>query len=575
MRKTYAFPLWPVLGFCAYSLLYFPLLYHPGLVRLDDFGYLQSVAETLVRHRPFTHDSLEPYGATMSVLGALIYAVTGDFPFATWGLQALFAGANFFLLYALIRPRLGPRGASLSALLLATQPIYWYKCAEYTGNVFTMAFVLAALLAYRRGRWGWFFPLVFLAFANRQNSVAMLALPAFQLAFDRTMPASVKARLWIGVAAFVAAGLGLHAIMNHTVAQAQNIYAVLDARKCLLIVRAGFIGLCLGLAWLSCLGLLLGKNALANLRANLSRPWLPLAATCGFLALLLPSSLPHLRSHPYVEFCAPLLLDLDARIHLQWFLAALVPGLLWALDWRAASRPTPAMALFLGYVAVSGLRAFWYDFYLIDLALAALFLLLEDGGALRPVRIAPLLAGFILLAHIAWGYGFKILADKEMLSLRSYEGMERDRGLPVDRMTGAPWGYLGWKLYDHLVSHSDTDARKSFGCYMLADQVVVETQLPWRRSYKRSVLPPQALILEAGKTPIGGFPVPYRVLDLRRAGSPPGDPACYLSLEGAQYRSKPFPLDAAEWSAYIRERRRNYGSGTGTGASLPRPASPF
>ena len=171
MLKTYQ---WPFSAFLLYALAYFALLYHPGMLRYDDFGYLQSVIETIIRGRPFTHDWLAPYTASSSSLAAWTYSLTGNFPLSTWGLQSLFVLANFLLLMRLLRINLSWRDSSCMGLVIATQPIYWYKCSEFGGNTFTFSFVMAALIAYHQRRWIWFFGLVFIAFANRQNSIAFL-----------------------------------------------------------------------------------------------------------------------------------------------------------------------------------------------------------------------------------------------------------------------------------------------------------------------------------------------------------------------------------------------------------------
>ncbi|MDB5049463.1 MAG: hypothetical protein JWO30_2534 [Fibrobacteres bacterium] len=558
MQRFRSFPLWPAGAFLVFAILHFALLYHPGLARLDDFGYLHNAVETIVRGRPYTHDFLSPYSATTSVLSALAYAATGDFPGATWGLLSLFACGNFFLLYLLFRGRLASREAAILALAAATIPAYWYKCSEYTGTVFTLTFVLAALLAYRRGSWAWFFPAAFLAFANRQNSIALMALPAYHLFFDARLSPAGKRFLAAGLAGFAAACMALHLSMNHTASQTRDIDPHIGFGKALLIARTCFIGICIGLALLSFFGLLSGKSPGANLRANRKRPWAPLAASLLFAALLLPGSGPFFRPHTYVEFCTPLLLDMDAHNRLQWVLGLCVPLLLWTLDWKQAFRFNGPACLFIAYVAISAQRGFWYDFYFIDLALAILFIILAAPEPMRPARWAPGLTCLLLLANAAWGYGYKVLAEKESLYLRTYERLERSENLGVDRMTSAPWGYLGWKLYDHHALHTPDDPGKGFGCYLMGEQVVVETQLPWRRTFKRGGVPEGAEILEAGSARIGFFRVPFRVMDMRRPGIIPGNPSCYLPLDRAAYQPRPFPLDAGEWSSHIAARRRAF-----------------
>src|SRR6476659_7481474 len=96
---------WPWAAFSAYLACHFAFLYHPGLMRYDDFAYLRGVIATLAQGKPITHDWLEPYSATLSGLCALAYRATGNFPLSTWGLEAAFTAANFILLYRLLRLR--------------------------------------------------------------------------------------------------------------------------------------------------------------------------------------------------------------------------------------------------------------------------------------------------------------------------------------------------------------------------------------------------------------------------------------------------------------------------------------
>ncbi|MEO6095680.1 MAG: DUF2079 domain-containing protein, partial [Fibrobacteria bacterium] len=228
---------WPIAlaAFLIYAAAYFAFLYQPGLIRMDDFGYLQGVVETLAAGRPITNAWLEPYSATLSGLCAMAYGLTGDFILSTWGLQAAFVLGGAALLYRLFRERLSPLAAAGLALVFATQPSYWHKCSEFSGNVFTMVFVLGALLAYRHRSWGWFFPLTLLALANRQNSMALLSLPAWHLIFDRSrfgeppapdgVQGSRKAWMVAGMMAFACAAILLHLTLNRSIAQNFGIYS--------------------------------------------------------------------------------------------------------------------------------------------------------------------------------------------------------------------------------------------------------------------------------------------------------------------------------------------------------------
>ena len=75
----------------AYGLLIYLILPPEVMVVNDDFGYLRSVIETLRHGRPWTGEWLEPWSASLAVLSALLFKVTGSVHTATYGLQAVFA----------------------------------------------------------------------------------------------------------------------------------------------------------------------------------------------------------------------------------------------------------------------------------------------------------------------------------------------------------------------------------------------------------------------------------------------------------------------------------------------------
>lgn len=538
---------WPVLALLAYAGLYFLLLYSPGNLRIDDFGYLQSVSETFARGRPITHDWLEPYTATLSVLGAAAFALSGDFVLSTWGLQAVFTLAAFLLAYRLLREGLNPREASALALVLCTSPPFWFKASEFGGVVLTLVLVLAALLAYRRGSWALFFPAVFLAFATRQNSVALLALPGYHLFLDRDFTRKGKLALLAGFAVFALAALAFHASMNQTEAQRFGLYSSYEPREAAMALRTFLVGIYSALAILSCLSILAGSDPIGNLRANLGRPVPLLIATAAFPAIALAWGL------PVISFLTPMIGSLDRTFLLQKALLAAIPLLLWALDWKLV-RLDAAACLAFSYVLLSSLKGYWYDFYMVDVALAALFLLISRKRDLRMGRAAWAAAGMLLLAHLAWGYGHRILADKQRLSAGVYERLEREGRLGVADMTDASFGFMGWKLFDHYRRQGHGSEMQNYLCYVSRDRVVVETEVPWRRGFPRGDLPREKVMAE-GTARLGFFNLRWRAAALGDTGNRPLCVWKHLPLE-AGYRPKPYPLDRREWNEFAEARRR-------------------
>ncbi|MDB5106077.1 MAG: hypothetical protein JWP91_3766 [Fibrobacteres bacterium] len=532
----------PLAAAIIYAAAYFAFLYQPGLIRMDDFGYLQGVVESISAGRPHTNAWLCPYAATLSGMCALAYGLTGNFILSTWGLQSLFVLAGAGLLYRLFRGRMSPAASAGLALVVATQPCYWHKCSEFAATVSTMVFAIGALLAYRRRLWIWFFPLVFLAFANRQNNLALLALPVFHLVFDRGLRRHERAWIAAGLMVFACAAFLLHASLNRTIAQSFGIYAGMDAAKALAVFRTQVFGAAAALGFLSLFGILGGESPIDRIRANLGKPALPLLASVAFWLL------PVVWSLPMLSFLTPLIGSLDRAFALQWILLLAVPFLLWSLDWSLIRFDAP-LCLVLAYISISSLMGFWYDFYLIDVALASFFLRLTREAPMRPGRLAVALGSVFLTAHLAWAYGYRIVSDKQRISIAAFESLERAGRASPPAMTDGTFGYLGWKLFDHYWRHERITDLAAYQGYVRRNRIVLETELPWRRSFKRADREGEEVLTE-GIASIGFFRLRYRMRDLHDTAAPAlCDPA--LRLDTAAYVPRPYPLDNGEWSEYI------------------------
>ena len=150
-----------------------------GPVFNDDFGYLRSIVETLQHGRPWTDDWLEPWAASLSVLSAGIFKVTGSFRLATYGLQALLAGGIVGLAAMLLHRRQVPVGLAVAwSLAGLTFPTMLWKVAEFGALPLYVFCLLAAIKAAERGRWWCFTAAWLVALASRQSALLWLALPA-------------------------------------------------------------------------------------------------------------------------------------------------------------------------------------------------------------------------------------------------------------------------------------------------------------------------------------------------------------------------------------------------------------
>jgi hypothetical protein len=104
-------------------------------------------------------------------------------------------------------------------------------------------------------------------------------------------------------------------------------------------------------------------------------------------------------------------------------------------------------------------------------------------------------------------------------------------------------------LFDHHVARGGGTLSGFLG-FVGREKVVFESELPWRRGYRRG-LPQGGTVLEEGACSIGFFRLGFRVVDLKTEGRASISPEGALILDRREYRPKPFPLDAAEWRRHL------------------------
>lgn len=544
-------------AFTGYLLLYALLISKGVYVRGDDFAYLESVTGSLARGSLFTHDFIGPRNAFLTALGAVLYALSGNFYLSTLGALPLFACANFLLLYAIFRHRLPPWPAAAWTGFTATFPFYLHKSLDYHGTLPTLTCVLTALLAFRSGRHGLFFLAAGLAVSTRQNSLVLFILPLFALADGFRKGGALDRRPLYYFAATLAALGALHLHMNVNWFS-RNLHVLpSDPVFALKIGRQFGIGLFLGLFFLSLAGLALGSASPgALLRENLRRFAFPAGATLVFalLAFASPAAL--------VWFQTPLIGSFDHGGRLQILLAACIIVSLWFLD-RRLLRPDSYILLGAAYAGISCLLGFFWDYYLAEPALLAVWIVLHSQPAPAlpaPARAFPfplplkLFLSAALAVNLAYAYLYKVQMDKNALSVIAFEGLERKGALTPERMSGATFGFLGFKLFTLIAEDHPDHAQDDFTCYVQADGAVVESALPWKRAL-RPARDPAALVLDSGFHSIGFTRLPYRVVDY---GNPGGLDICHRPFRPdprTQSRSRRYPLDNAEWRRFIAERR--------------------
>jgi len=549
------FSVFVLVPFILYLLIYFALIFKGVYVRGDDFAYVESVVQSLASGRLITHDWLGPFNVFFTLTGVVAYSLTHHFYFSTYGILSIFSMTNFWLLIVWTHKRFNLIRSSWLALAIVTFPFYLHKSLDYHGCIPTLTCFLVALLCYENKRYGLMFIAIFLAVSTRQNSLFLFLLPTYSLCEMILLKKKMEWRIGIymmvcfGALVLLRFQLGenwfhhgyhpLGRIMQHPLG----------------IVRQFFVGIFLGIFFLSINSFFIGdRKALSLFRENLQHYFLPLVFTFIFslIAFFSPAAL--------VWFQTPLIGSLDHTGQLQWGLKILVLISFWFID-RQLLKLSPYLILGIGYVGISCLLGFFWDYYLSELALIAVWICLRvepiDTEDKKPSRIFPIVLSVLFIVNFGYGYLYKVQLDKLILSNLVFEKLERHGRIAPQNMTGATFGFLGFKLCGLLAEENPNYEHDDFSCYVQANGVNIQSALPWKRHLPR-LDRDQVTVLDSGFASIGFLNLPYRVVDFK---NPEGLNICHEEFkvnEKTKSHSRPFPLNNNEWDAFIKKSREDF-----------------
>lgn len=549
------FPRWALAAALAGSglLLYF-LLPSEVILLDDDFAYLKSVIHTYQQGRPWTDDFLEPWNASGSSLSALVFALTGSFHVATYGLQACFGAASLPALCLLLSARgFSVRATFLLAALILTFPVLLWRALEYNGMALYVPCLLWAIWAAERRRWGIFAAVFLLAVANRQSAAGWLVLPGWAV-LQALLPrsgagfASARAPLAVIVGGLATVAL-LFAAMNSTDAQRvmfDNTLSHFDFSAACRSMVAGLVIVVIAV------GLAVTLQTLRPVVAARGPAWRGLALLGLAIGVFFLLSV-DLRRVAHVD-------RVDIGWSGGWLYTNLLVGLALAgwvgFCFRVHAAPA---ACALASVVLVGLRTSVWDYYFIDAALLGFFAVVPGGvrdGAppgsyllfLRWWRPA-LLAGLVLVAafHALFLVHFKTVLDEGRALTLLYERAVRKGLLRHNEAVDVSFGFGGWHLHAYGLARRGPNPGRGFWKLFEAPVKSVELAIDypdtfpqrWRRS--ACATPDPALAPLAEET----FRVAWfwrcRYVLQRRA--PPPEP----STLGPDFRPIIFPLTGAEW----------------------------
>lgn len=530
----------------AYGVLVYAALPAGVVACNDDFGYLKSVVQTLQHGRPWTNDWLEPWAASLSVLSALLYKATGSFLFATQGLQAIAAALACLGAVALFRARsVSTVGACALALLLLGFPVLFWKTLEYSGMVLYLPCLLWALWAAEQRRWVIFAIVWAVAVASRQSAVTWLALPLVALVVGLR---GAEAKAWRAPLFVLVFGGGWVALllagMNPTHAQ--------TVRTSSLFWRADLAVAVSGFAASSVIFLLaagVGRWVVAFAGQSTALAWPKRFGWAFAIAGGLVVALFDARQLVSWDF---VMTDRASGFYAKLLVALAVSG--WLLG--RARLAAPPVALAIASTLVLALRADRYDYYYVDIALAALFCARRREPAAIAAPLSPAFLRFVSLSGVAIGVtmlvyqvrdGYRLtrVLDQAWARCSIYESALRAGRLSPTELVDAPFGYAGWHLHAYAARKGSDTFRRFLDFDRRARSVeLLVSEVDGQRS------PPVGTDeVLAAQTHRLGWSRHYR-FTLRRTAS-----ASAAAALGPDYQFVPFPLNDAEWRALIEGPR--------------------
>ncbi len=419
----------------------------------DDFGYLRSTIETIQRGRPWTYDWLTPWAASLSVLTAGLYKITGSFSFSVHFILAVAGGLGFFGLASYLRSvGFGQVKSVLLTLAVWGSPGIVFMLVIYTSVALYFACLTLCLMFCQKQRWLGFFICWAIALASRQSAVLWLLLPAWAALMEiwkrRTIwplplrqmakPLSVCV---LGVAWLAVLKFG----MNPTYGQA-NVVSSVGQGVHKEVFGMGLLVLC-GAYGIGCLCSVSGRSRVTG--------W-PLAAR-WLLGLLLGAAIAY-----FALGMKAILTPVHGCYLLPWAknwfaLAGLAGGLGLALCWQM-----PRWEYLLTGLAATFLLS-WYggvaDYYYADIGLWGFASAVRriprtnvvpaTGGTRIWSRLAYVGVLTALALNIAWNTRCYLSHAYELRRLSgvltAFEEASRAGDLPPYALGGASFGYVGWK----------------------------------------------------------------------------------------------------------------------------------
>lgn len=570
----------PLVGAIGFGLLIWMLLPRVVVVIDDDFGYLRSVVETCQRGRPWTYEWLTPWAASMSILAATLFKITGRFSFAIHFSLALAASLGFLGLTRYLACNGISRGkACLIAFLLLGSPTVLFMLVMFTSVALYLGCLWMCVHFARQKRWSWFYLFWLIGLAARQSAVVWLALPGWAVVFElwRTKSWFPKDRVsWAPLAVIFGGGLALLVMklgMNPTYGQA--------------IVAASTKGLHLksnALAW-SLLALVAGYgwSCFASLFCNAESRYaalVDLRSRQRLIALVPFCTLGFLGAHWFHTKITATHSAYSDPFAAYWFgLVGITAALGIVLN---PIKPRWEMLIAgLGATALLSLYGGTFDYYYIDpffWGFASAVVAVNGTEAMPPSKSAAgagwvlaSIMGLCLVWNLRCYVRQKYELDRVAALNQVYEQAVRSGTIKPHEIGLSPFGYVGWRFEHYFHTHEGKDSPDLGGFINCIDGwngkqgMAVEVELPKPFNRDRGWIPTHNNAL-LGKSREAETITKLRTRILwsykatyllkRMPGAMPRDGK--IAIDYSDYEDRPFPLNDAEWRMLIENGRVKY-----------------
>lgn len=563
----------PITGAFGFGILIWLVLPWMVVAIDDDFGYLRSVVETCQRGRPWTYDWLTPWAASMSVLAASLFKLTGSFRFAIHFSLALSAALGFLGLSSYLKEHGVSSAKSLFiSVLILSSPTVLFMSVMFTSVALYLGCFWLCLWMYQRKQWGCFFLFWFIAFSGRQSAIVWLALPGWTVLIHlwKTKTWLPRERtIWYPLLVIAGGGISLLLLkkgMNPTYGQAIVSNATKGVHPHGISIALGLLALTAGYGWSAFASLFYDAQARMKAIGSLDSIW-------RWVALLVVCSAGYMGARFFmgsIEYTHSAYSDGWADV---WFgLLGITAGA--GIVLRPVRPRLDMLGAGLGATALLALYGGIFDYYYIDgfyWGFAAALLPVSKASPATVSWKFYLGYGVVIVVMVAfslWDVRCYLQQKYEMDRVAAihliYEQSLREGRFKPHEIGMAVFGYVGWRFERYYHTHEGQNSPDLAGFQKATDGwngkegmgVIMEPPRAlsrygtWFRGHNSTALKkaPGTTVLAEIKAPVlWFFDATYFIKRMPGPVSREGK----LPFHHEDYVDRPFPLNDEEWRLLI------------------------